>query len=222
MGGGGAFEGGEYLIRFKRKYRLPVVPVVFLFKAYSKATDRYESAYLRVSYHLVRVWELEGAELLEGGDLWLLPLVAAARSDREEILEAERRLYEGDLERGVKADLLTMLTIFAGFKDRGLVEELLRRRRDLMVESVAYEIIKEEGLREGMEKGMEKGERKALTGMVTDVLEERFGIVPVSLAEKLDRLESVTVLRGLHRLRRFGATRWRGSSGCWKKRCRWG
>jgi len=70
---------------------------------------------------------MEGAAFLEGGDVWLLPLVAAMKSGRSEILEAERRIYEGHLERGVKADLLTVLTIFAGFKDRALVEELLRR-----------------------------------------------------------------------------------------------
>ena len=184
-----------------------MVPVVFLFRAHSKATDCYESEYLRVSYHLIRVWEMEGAAFLEGGDVWLLPLVAAMKSGRSEILEAERRIYEGHLERGVKADLLTILTIFTGFKDRTLVKELLSRRRDIMIESVAYEIIKEEGIREGIEKGMErgivegmeKGVRQALNGMVMDALEERFSIIPVRLVDKINAFENAAVLKGLHR-----------------------
>ena len=169
--------------------------MVFLFRADRRATDCYESKFLRVNYHLVRIWEMEGAALLEQGDLWLLPLVAAAKSGRPEILEAERQIYEGELERGVKADLLTVLTIFAGFKDKTLVEELLRRRRDIMVESVAYEIIKEEGIVEGMEKGA----LQTLNGMVVDVLEERFNIIPVRLAEKIAGVENTAVLKGLHR-----------------------
>ena len=194
---------GEYLIRYEQKYRLPVVPVVFLFRPDRRVTDRYESTYLRVNYHLVRVWEMEGSALLKRGDLWLLPLVAAAKSGRSEILEAERQIYEGDLDRGVKADLLAILTIFAGFKDRTFVEELLRRRRDIMIESVAYEIIKEEGIAEGLERGivegMEKGALQAFNGMVVDVLEERFNIVPVRLAEKIAGVKNAAVLKGLLR-----------------------
>ena len=148
---------------------------------------------------LVRVWELEGSSLLAMGELGVLPLVAAARSSREEVLEAERRLVEGALDRGVKADLLTVLTIFAGFKDRGLVEELLRRRRDLMVESVAYELIKEEGIREGMEKGMEKGSETRLREDVLEALAVRFGRVPVEVEEQVVRIRGRRTLEELHR-----------------------
>jgi len=190
---------GEYLIRFLRKYRLPVIPVVLLFREHREATDQYLSQFLSVKYHLVRVWEIDSEELLAPGDLFLMPLVAAARSGREEIMEAERRIYESELERDVKADLLAILTIFAGFKDRELVEELLRRRRDIMIESIAYEIIKEEGIIEGMREGMEKGELKASKEMVVEVLEEKFDIVSVGLVEKINEIENARVLKGLHR-----------------------
>jgi len=42
---------------------------------------------------------------------------------------------------GIKADLLTILTIFAGLKGKEIVDELLRRRRDIMIESIAYDLI---------------------------------------------------------------------------------
>ena len=190
---------GEYLIRFQRKHRLPVIPVVLLFREHPEALDRYESEFLRVSYHLVRVWEIGGEELLGSGDLFLLPLVGAARSGRAEILEAERRIYESELERGVRADLLAILTIFAGFKDRELVEELLRRRRDIMIESIAYEIIKEEGMREGMREGIEKGELKASKEMVVEALEERFSVISAGLVERINEIGRAVVLRGLLR-----------------------
>lgn len=183
---------GEYLIRFLRKYQLPVIPVVLLFSRHHEATDRYESEFLNVKYRLVRVWEIDSEELLEQDDLFLMPLVAAAKSGREEILEAERRICESELEGGVKADLLAILTIFAGFKDRELVEELLRRRRDIMIESIAYEIIKEEGIIEGIEKGKLDASKEM-------VVEEKFDVVSVRLVEKINEIENARVLKGLHR-----------------------
>ena len=46
------------------------------------------------------------------------------RSGRDEIIEAERGIYESELERGIKSDLLTALAIFCGLRDRGLMREL--------------------------------------------------------------------------------------------------
>jgi len=61
------------------------------------------------------MWEVEGRELLESGDPYLLPLVALAKSGEEEIFEAEESIYSSQLDRSVKADLLTIS--FSGLKD---------------------------------------------------------------------------------------------------------
>jgi hypothetical protein len=59
------------------------------------------------------------------------------------VWEAENRIYTSPLPTEEKADLLAALTIFAGFKGRDLVKQLVERRRDLMIQSYAYDIIQQ-------------------------------------------------------------------------------
>jgi len=190
---------GEYVLRFRRRYHLPVRPLVFLFKSSPSAVDEYDNGVVRVRYELVRMWEVEGRELLEMRDLYLLPLVGAARSEEEEIFEAERLIYESELEREVKADLLTILAIFSGLKSKDMVERLILRRRDIMIESAAYDIIKEEGFKEGLKKGLEEGALETARRMVLEVLQERFGVVPRSMMERVREIDNDGVLNVLIR-----------------------
>lgn len=190
---------GEYLIRFLRKYHLPVIPVVLLFKKHGGATDRYESEFLSVKYHLVRVWEIDGKELLKMDDLFLMPMVAITKSDRDDILEAERKIYESGIDIGEKADLLSILTIFAGLDNNKLAEELFTRRRDIMIESFAYELFKQEAFKEGIEEGIEKGVIKASKEMIMEALEERFDIISVGVVDKVDEIGNAMILKGLRR-----------------------
>ena len=189
----------EYFVRFKRKYHLPVVPVVLLFKEHGGARDVYEDEAIKFSFRLVRMWELDGRELVKSGDVRLLPFVPLTRCGREEVLEADRRIYNSDLERGVKSDLLTALAIFAGLKSEDLMRELFRRRRDIMIESPAYELIKREGFEEGKREGVQEGMLRDAREMVLEALEERFGIVPLRIAEVINGINERAVLKGLHR-----------------------
>ena len=63
--------------------------------------------------------------------------------------------------------------------------------RDIMIESAAYDIIKEEGFREG---SLETARR-----MVLEVLQERFGVVPRSMMESVREIDNDGVLSVLHR-----------------------
>ncbi len=62
---------------------------------------------------------------------------------------AEETIYESGLGRGDKADLLTGMALLSGLLDKDLPCKLLERRRDIMMESYAYELIKKEGYEEG-------------------------------------------------------------------------
>ena len=152
----------EYTVRFKLKYRLPVLPVVILFKEHRGAREIYEDELIRFRFRLVKLWEMDGGELLEKGDVRLLPLLPLTRCGREEVLEADKRIYNSDLERSIKSDLLTALAIFAGLKSEELMRELFQRRRDIMIESPAYELIKREGFEEGMREGMKEGMQRGI------------------------------------------------------------
>ncbi|GAB6162626.1 hypothetical protein JCM12298_17850 [Desulfothermus naphthae] len=42
-------------------------------------------------------------------------------------------------------------------KSRGIPMKLIKRKRDIMIDSAAYEIIKREGFEEGIQQGLEQG-----------------------------------------------------------------
>jgi len=142
-------------------------------------------------FKLIRLWEIEGRRILESGDIRLYPFVPLTRCGREEVLRAERGIFESGLERGEKSDLLTVLAIFSGLKSEDLMRELFMRRRDIMIESPAYDLIKREGFEEGM---LEEAKE-----MVLEALEERFGPVPLRIVERVRGINERVVLKGLHR-----------------------
>lgn len=91
-----------------------------------------------------------------------------------QVWEAERRIYDSALPSPEKADLLAAFTIFAGFKGRDLVRQLVERMRDLMIQSHAYDIIKQEGIQQGVQQGELTSTRRA----ICTALEARFTVVP--------------------------------------------
>ena len=180
---------------------------MLLFKEHRGASGTYEERGLRFEFNLVRMWEIEGRELVEEGDVRLLPFVPLTRCGREDVLKAEERIYNSELERSVKSDLLTALAIFAGLKDEELMMELFKRRRDIMIESPAYELIKregfEEGVREGMERGLEigaeRGKLEEAREMVLEALSFKFGLLPEELVRQVKSIREREVLKGLLR-----------------------
>jgi len=79
------------------------------------------------------------------------------KDGRNFIEKAEREIYENqEIELIRKADLLTAMAIFAGLKDKEMSLWLINRRRDIMIRSAAYEIIKEEGIKEGEQQGIKQ------------------------------------------------------------------
>jgi len=186
----------EYVVRFRLKYRLPVVGVVVLFNKREGVEEVYEDESIRFRYHLVRMWDIESEEILQKEEVWLYPFVPVMCGKEGDIFEAEEKIYRSGLDRRDKADLLTALTIFSGFKGEKIVRKLLRRRRDIMIESPAYDIIKEEGIKEGLQQGMLEEARE----MVLEALSFRFGVVPVEAVQEIKRIEVREVFKQLHRV----------------------
>jgi len=82
------------------------------------------------------------------------------------------------------------MAIFAGIKDRELTTWLIERRRDIMIQSVAYEIIKEEGIKEGIREGRLEGLRDA----ISLGLEIKFGTDGLILYEEVQKIEAIEKL----------------------------
>jgi predicted transposase YdaD len=94
--------------------------------------------------------------------------------------------------------MLTGMAFLAGLVSKELTRHLIARRRDLMIQSAAYEIIKEEGLQEGRV----EGETKGLAEAVLDAFVIRLNPTIAAYRQLEKRVLALTDperLRGLHR-----------------------
>ncbi len=204
----------DYACRFKLKYRLPVVPAMLLFRRHPTASGVYRDECFEFRYRLVKLWEQPAREVLERRLYPLLPFTPAMDATEEDVLAAERQLYESPLPKTEKADLLTALGLFAGLRAESLAQRLFERRRDIMIQSPMYDLIKREGLLEGIEKGIEKGmERGMEKGMekgmeegkkwmrsaVAFALQARFGEDAKALESRVKAIDEIGRLEAIHR-----------------------
>ena len=179
----------EYRARFQTKYPgVEVDPFMVLFQADARAVDVYRDKYLTFRFHLVKLWELEAARHLESG-VGILPFIPLMRGGLETTLEAERRIYAAPMPPVVRADLLTALAVLTGLQDRQLAKELLGRRRDIMIESPVYDMIKDEGKLEGKIEGKLEGKREG------QIEGKREGKIEVAAAMVGEGTPLATVLR---------------------------
>lgn len=164
----------EYRCRHLIKESLPVISTVILLMPSGSALDYYRDSEVQFHFNLVRIYELDAREYLELPEC-LLGFVPLMKNGTEFTEEAERRIYESRLPRSTRADILTGMAILGGLKDRDLSSMLIAKRRDIMMESHAYEIIMNEGFEKGMQQGMQQGMLQDAREMVLDALEAKFG-----------------------------------------------
>ncbi len=129
-------------------------------------------------------------------------------SDEEVILKAEEKLYNSELNKNEKSELLPALAVYAGLQSKELGIRLFQRRRDIMMEFYTYEIFREDAYKsvgevcreEGRQEGLEEGLRGGLQEAVQLALEIKFGEKGLSLIpcikaidslEKLEEIKSV-------------------------------
>jgi flagellar biosynthesis/type III secretory pathway protein FliH len=123
---------------------------------------------------------------------------------------AEERIYKADgLERCEKADLLTGLAIFTGLKNKEKARKLIEKRRDIMIESAAYEIIKQEGFEEGYNKGLLKGKEEGFKEGLQEGIQEglreaielglklKFGVEGLKLLPEIEKVKEVELLKAI-------------------------
>ncbi len=198
----------EYRTRHKISEDLDVLSFVFLLRPSSIAVSHYRDREVDYRFRLVRLYELDARKVIEEGNECLLAFVPVMKNGESLMDEAEKRIYEGNIDRLHKADLLTGMAILSGLVSPELPARLLARRRDIMIESAAYELIKKEGIEEGIKLGIQQGIQQGIKQgsileaqeMVIEALEERFGIVPESVVKEIKEIETKEVLRHLFKL----------------------
>jgi len=109
-------------------------------------------------------------------------------------------MNKAGISRREKANLLTGMAIFAGLISEELTLELVKRRREIMIESAAYETIKNEAYEEGFRAGIQQGLLEEAREMVIEALTERFVLVSPKLVAKIKSTLEKEVLKNLQRL----------------------
>ncbi len=193
----------EYEVRYRRRYRMGAMGAVLLLTPCERCVDHFRDGGIDYRFILVRLWELDASEAVRTGLPCLMPFVPLMKDGASFAEEAERRISESDLNRQAKGDLLTGMTILSGLVSEEIPRLILRRRRDIMMESAGYEIIKKEGFDEGLQAGIEQGKVQEAQEAVLDNLEARFGAVPMDLVR---RIYGTSDLQHLKELRRQSAT----------------
>ncbi|GAB6162358.1 hypothetical protein JCM12298_15170 [Desulfothermus naphthae] len=183
--------------------------------------DYYRDNEVEFRYKVVKLYELEAREVLKEGIVCLYPFVPLMKGGIGLIEEAEKGIYEVEESRQYKSDLLTGMAILSGLISREIPMELIKRRRDIMIESAAYEIIKREGFEEGIQQGIQQGieqgiqqgiqqgieqgiqqgiERGKLEGLLEAIkfgLELKFGKDGIKLYPEIKKIKDLNVLEAI-------------------------
>ncbi len=190
-----------YTLRARQTYRLPVKPVMFLLLESKSATGNYNDEQFQFHFELIKMWEEDGKAVLTSDDFYLYPFLPLMDTEEEIVLEAEKKLYNSTLNLEEKSDLLSAMAILAGLKDKKLSQKMFERRRDIMLESYAYDVFREDAIKtvskEYEEKGMQKGEKKGLQIAIQRALELKFGDEGKTFSSQIQSIDSIEKLNDL-------------------------
>jgi predicted transposase YdaD len=181
----------DYRCRHLLKHYVEAISCVLLLKPSSVASAVYEDNEVRFCYRLIKIYEMDAKEIISDNIFCLMPFVPLMKHGQEMVEKADTAIYESALSRNDKADILTVMAILSGLVSKKLPQLLISKRRDIMIESAAYGIIKEEGLKQGRKEGLQEG--------ILENLEIRFNVVPESIAKSIRSIENLDILRILRR-----------------------
>ena len=191
----------DYRIRHMLAQGLPALSAVLLLKPDRKATDVYQDEELRFGYRLIRLYEMDAEEALLHWPTCLLPFVPLMKNGLPHVQEVEERIYRADVSSIRKADMLTSMTILSGLISEEVIRGILSRRRDLMIESAAYELIRQEGINEGIqqgiEQGIERGKIQVMREMVINLLTIRFGAPSRNVIRTIEGIGDFSLLKAI-------------------------
>ncbi|MBD2181258.1 Rpn family recombination-promoting nuclease/putative transposase [Planktothrix sp. FACHB-1355] len=140
----------DYWLRLYRKYRCDVEQVVIFLKSTTSEiayTNEFTARNTRHRYRVIRMWEEDPAPLLANSGL--LPLATLARSDSPQALLAQVAQQVANIEETPqRQNVAACIYVLAGLRfDKNLISQLFRE--EIMLESVTYQDILEQGQRRG-------------------------------------------------------------------------
>lgn len=203
----------DYRTRHLIKHDVPVISCILLLRPSTSAANSYADSEVHFQYRLVDLSKMDAGTIINEGSACLMPFVPLMRNGRDLAEQADNLIYGSSHSREQKADLLTSMAILSGLIDADLPARLIARRRDIMIESAAYDIIIQEGLKAGKEQGLKEGRQEGiqqgiqqgvqlgLQGMrhsIKALLEVKFGVVEGVLLYRsirhIDEMETLEML----------------------------
>ena len=130
----------DYRSRHLLKYDVEAISCILLLRPSGEALTRYEDSEVTYAYRLIRLYEMDAREIVEESILCLMPFVPLMRHGEDLLDQADSLLYQSALSREDKADMLTVMTIFPRLISDKLPRMLVAKRRDIMIESAAYDV----------------------------------------------------------------------------------
>ncbi len=173
------------------KYGGEAISCVLLLRPSKEASGGYQDSEVTFRFRLIPIYQLDARPIIAEKVFCLMPFVPLMQHGQALAQEADELLYESPLPRADKADMLTVMTIFSGLVSATLPQMLVARRRDIMIESAAYDIIKQEGL--------QQGKIQEAQDAILDNLEARFEVAPESIAAEIRGIEDLQILKALRR-----------------------
>lgn len=211
----------SYTIRLIEYYGLPVFPHVIYLRPGAGRRD--EGIYLQahpdypvvVRYKVIRLSEIEGRGILEGGHPGLLPYAPLMKrpsgmGSEVWLRQCIRRINA--LDRPGEFDFLGSLTVLSGLayepstiasilSQEGLMDVIMQESSFAQyLKDQGIEQGREEGIEQGIEQGREEGGRERAVEDILDVLEIRFdqGIAG-QFAGRIAVIDDLQRLKQLHR-----------------------
>jgi len=182
----------DYRVRHLLNHEVDAVTTcVILLRPSPSASDFYEDDELRFRFQLIKIYEMDARTVVEEGPVCMLPFVPLMKNGNEFTEAADELIYGSEWSRPVKADMPTSMAILSGLVSWDAPAKLIARRRDIMIESAAYDIIKNEGVQEGLEKGVRQGLKDSLA----TILRVKFGAEGAALQAQIEAIEDVQNLR---------------------------
>ena len=203
-----------YIGRLIERYGLPVYAHVLYLRPNAGRRDpgyyiqEHPDYSVVIRYKVLRLSQLPGQAVLDSGAVGLLPFAPLMRSPTGQaeaawLEQCVATAWDMPLERSVKADVLTGLTLLSGLVyNPQTITAIVSKEylMDLMRESSFAQHLTQQAREEGIEQGIEQGERKHAIEALLEVVELRFGAdAAESLAAPIRAIDEVPRLNQLHR-----------------------
>ena len=195
-----------YIGRLIERYGLPVYAHVLYLRPDAGRHD--PGYYLQehpdysvvIRYKVLRLSQLPGQAVLASGSVGLLPFVPlmqppTGQAEAAWLPQCVATAWDMPLERSVKADVLTGLTLLSDLVyNPQTITAIVSKEylMDLMRESSFAQYLTQQAREEGIEQGIEQGERKHAIEALLEVVELRFGAdAAESLAAPIRAIDEV-------------------------------